>query len=325
MVAHTPLPFDMSTVSKSETSRLVLNSPDGRRRTVRRGRRRRVPWSWVVPALVLLIAIHYIAVAAGAWYAFTDWSGSHAGAKFVGFSNFRAILHDPIARTALFNTLKLAVAFVVIVNVLGLLFALALNRAIKSRNFIRALFFAPVILSPLATSYLWSFIFDFNGPLNAFLKGVGLSSWRTAWLGSPTWALWTILVVLVWQFTGLAMVFYLAGLQSIPEELWEASAVDGASSIFRLRRVILPQLAPAITISVTFMSILGLRVFDQVMALTGGGPVNVSETLATQVYKQTWEYSRFGYGAALALVLALLIAIVAASQLVVLRARERRI
>ena len=278
-----------------------------------------------MPALFFMIAIHYIAVAAGAWYAFTDWSGRRAGAKYIGLGNFRAILHDDTARTALLNTLELAVSFVVIVNVVGLALALALHHTLKSRYFIRALFFAPVVLSPLATSYVWSFVFDYNGPFNGFLKAIGEPSAQTAWLGSPRWALWTILVVLVWQFAGLAMVFYLAGLQGIPDELWEASAVDGASTMFRLRRVILPQLAPALTVSFTFMMILGLRVFDQVMALTGGGPVNASETLATQVYKQTWQYGRFGYGAALALVLSLLIAVIALIQLMVFRAREKRL
>jgi len=284
-----------------------------------------VPWAWALPALFFLVAIHYVAVAAGAWYAFTDWSGTHAGAKYVGLSNFRQILHDHTARTALVNTVELAVSFVVIVNVVGLVLALTLHRTLKSRNVVRSLFFAPVVLSPLATAYVWSFVFDYNGPLNAFFKAIGMPSAQTSWLGSPTWALWTILVVLVWQFAGLAMVFYLAGLQGIPDELWEASAVDGASTMFRLRRVILPQLAPALTVSFTFMMILGLRVFDQVMALTGGGPVDATETLATQVYKQTWVYGRFGYGAALALVLSLLIAVIALVQLVVFRARERRL
>jgi len=182
-----------------------------------------------------------------------------------------------------------------------------------------------VIMSSLAVSYIWQFIFDYRGPLNQLFRFVGLDSWQQAWLGSPRFALWTIFVVMVWQFAGLTMVMYLAGLQGIPEELDEAAAVDGASLLFRVRRVTLPLLAPAVTVAVTYTLINGLRVFDQVLALTGGGPVTSSETLATQVYKQTFVNGRFGYGAALALVLTVLIAIASLVQLGILRARESRI
>ncbi len=121
------------------------------------------------------------------------------------------------------------------------------------------------------------------------------------------------------------MVMYLAGLQSIPDELDEAAIVDGASPFFRFRRVTLPLLAPAFTIALTYTLTLGLRIFAQVLAVTDGGPFYASETLATQVYKQAFAFGRFGYGAAFALVLMLLVTIVAVTQLLVLRARENRI
>jgi raffinose/stachyose/melibiose transport system permease protein len=286
---------------------------------------RRVPWLLLVPGALITFLIHYVAVAAGAWYAFTDWNGLTATADWVGLDNFREIFRDPSARGALVHTLVLAGAFVVVVNVVGLWLALGLNRALKTRNFIRALFFAPVVMSSLAVAYIWQFIFDYRGPLNQFLRFIGLESWQQAWLGSPRYALWTIFVVLVWQFAGLTMVMYLAGLQGIPEELDEAAAVDGASTLYRLRKVTLPLLAPATTVAVTFTLINGLRVFDQVIALTGGGPVDASETLATQVYKQTFVHGRFGYGAAFALVLTALIAVAALIQLAVLRRRETRL
>ena len=121
------------------------------------------------------------------------------------------------------------------------------------------------------------------------------------------------------------MVLFLAGLQGIPDDVDEATLVDGASSWFRLRKVVLPLLAPAITVSATITLIIGLRVFDQVVALTGGGPVDSSETLATQVYQQTFVVGRYGYGAALALILTVLIAALALTQLVVLRRNEERL
>jgi raffinose/stachyose/melibiose transport system permease protein len=121
------------------------------------------------------------------------------------------------------------------------------------------------------------------------------------------------------------MVLYLAGLQAISEELYEATLVDGASAWLRLRKVVLPLLAPSVTVSVTITLIIGLRVFDQVFALTGGGPVTATETLATQVYKQTFALSRFGYGAAFALILTSLIGLVALATLTALRLNERRL
>jgi raffinose/stachyose/melibiose transport system permease protein len=121
------------------------------------------------------------------------------------------------------------------------------------------------------------------------------------------------------------MVLYLAGLQSISEDVYEATLVDGASGWLRFRSVVLPLLAPALTVSATLTAIVGLRVFDQVMALTRGGPVDASETLATQVYKQTFYGGRFGYGAALALVLAAVITVLALAQLAVLRRNEARL
>jgi raffinose/stachyose/melibiose transport system permease protein len=285
-----------------------------------------VPWLLALPGVAFLLAFHLVASSAGGWYAFTSWDGLSASARFVGLQNFRELFaDDPIARHALLHTLQLAGCFVVLANVIGLGLALALNRAVKSRHFLRALFFAPVVASPLAVAYIWTYIFDYKGPLNQLLEAVGAGSWQRPWLGDPTWAIWTVLVVLVWQFAGLTMVIYLAGLQGVPIELEEAASVDGATTWFRFRRITFPLLAPAMTVNVTLTTIFGLRVFDQVLALTNGGPVNATETLATQMFKQTWVNSRFGYGASIALVLSAMIAVFAVAQAVVLRRREARI
>jgi raffinose/stachyose/melibiose transport system permease protein len=154
---------------------------------------------------------------------------------------------------------------------------------------------------------------------------VGLESWQRVWLADPNWAIYTILVVLVWQYTGLTMVIYLAGLEGIPDEIHDAVAVDGASSWLKFRKVTLPLLAPAITISATLTLIFGLGAFDQVLSLTGGGPVNATETLATQVWQHTFVYGRFGYGSALALILAGLVATLSIAQVSLLRYRESRL
>ncbi len=283
-----------------------------------------VPWLLALPGIAALVLFHFVPIAVGGFYAFTNWNGL-TQPDWIGLQNFREIFADPSARGALWHTLELAVCFVAIVNALGLTLAIALDRAVKTRHLLRALFFAPVALSPIAISFIWQWIFDYQGALNRLLAGVGLGSWRHDWLGDPSTALWGILVVMVWQFTGLAMVLYLAGLQAISGEVYEATLVDGASGLFRLRKVVLPLLAPAMTVSVTITLIIGLRVFDQVMALTNGGPVDATETLGTQVYKQTFFLARFGYGAAFALILTTLVAVLALTQLALLRRNEERL
>ncbi|MFF4806383.1 carbohydrate ABC transporter permease [Streptomyces sp. NPDC002144] len=294
-------------------------------RPVRRPRRRpRAPLIWLAPGLLLLLAARYLPTVLGANYAFTDWNGLSSVYNIVGLDNFQTIFNDPDSRQALVNTLVLAVTVVIASNVLGMALALALDSAIKTRNIVRAVFFAPAILSPLATAYIWRYIFQIDGPLNHLFGAVGLDAWERSWLADPTWAQWAVAVVTVWQFTGLAMVVYLTGLQSIPAELTEAASVDGAGPWRRFRTITLPLLAPATTIALTLTTIMALGIFDQVVALTGGGPAGKTDTLSTVIYEQTFSLGRFGYGTALAVILTVVITLASVTQLLVLRSRERR-
>ncbi|MGY1602239.1 carbohydrate ABC transporter permease [Geodermatophilus sp. SYSU D00815] len=276
-------------------------------------------WWWALPAIAMVLLIHYIATAGGAFYAFTDWTGI-GEFDFVGLDNFQRIFDDPALIGSLENTLFLAFGFLIITNVVGLLLALALNRTLKTRYLLRALFFLPVVLSPLAVSYVWKFIFDFKGPLNGVLGWFGMEP--KTWLADPTLALWCVLVVMAWQTTGMVMVIYLAGLATVPPEIEEAAALDGAGSWRRFRHITVPSIRPSIAIASTLMLIQGLRVFDQVLALTGGGPAGATETLATQVYKETFALSNFGFGAALALLLTLIMLVFSVLQQVATKDRS---
>jgi raffinose/stachyose/melibiose transport system permease protein len=279
---------------------------------------------FVLPALVMLIAFHFLPVGSGTFYAFTDWNGITTP-NFTGLDNFRHILDDVHARGALLHTLEVAVLFLVIVNALGIALAVGLNRAVKSRSLLRSLFYAPSIVSPLAVGLTWQYLLTSEGLVNRVLGKVGLESWQHSWLADPDTAIWTVLLVLVWQYSGLAMVIYSAGLQTIADELYEAAALDGASQFAQFRAITLPLLAPAVTVCSTLTLVLGLRVFDQVMALTGGGPVHASDTLATQVYQETFVLGHYGYGSALALTLTVLITALSFLQLRLLRKRESEI
>ena len=243
--------------------------------------------------------------------------------SWIGFDNFVRIFQDPTKLLAPWNTLFLAFGSVVLVNVIGLLLALGLNRGLKSRYVLRVLFFMPVVLSPLAVSYVWKFIFDFDGPINEILRAMGLDDAAKAWIGDPSTAIWTVLIVIVWQHTGFAMVIYMAGLAAVPVEIEEAAAIDGANLWQRFWHVTLPAIRPAVAIATTLGLVNGLRIFDQIMALTAGGPAGATETLATQVYKQSFTLGNFGYGAALALVLTAIILVFAIIQQRVTNGRRR--
>ncbi|MDN3496476.1 sugar ABC transporter permease [Planococcus sp. APC 4015] len=280
-------------------------------------------WWWALPAVVLVIAVHYAATLTGGFFAFTNWTGLGEW-DFIGLTNFQRIFEDPQLVGATRNTLFLAFGSVILTNVIGLLFALAINRTLKSRYILRTLLFMPVVLSPLAVAYVWKFIFQFDGPLNGFLGAIGLEEFQKVWLADPSWSIWAILFTVVWQQTGFTMVIYLAGLASVPVEVEEAAALDGAGIWGRFWNVTVPAIRPSIAIATTLGIIQGLRIFDQIFALTGGGPAGATETLATEIYKQAFSLGQFGFGSALALVLTVIILAFAILQQYVTRDRDAR-
>jgi raffinose/stachyose/melibiose transport system permease protein len=310
----------MSMTSSPATQAVSRRETPARGRAARRGLVRYGYWWWTLPALVLTGTVIYASTAAGAFYSFTNWTGI-GSFNFVGLSNFATVFKTPQFFKALVNTVLLAAGYVVFTNILGLGFALALNRTLRTRHLLRMLIFMPVVLSPVAVAFIWKFIFAYNGSLNQVLGAVGLESLRHDWLAVPDLALGCVLVVMVWQSIGFTAVVYLAGLATVPGELEEAAAIDGAGMWQRFRRITLPLIQPSLAIATTLTLIQGLRVFDQVMALTGGGPDNATQTLATEIYQQTFTFQEFGFGAAMALILTVFILVCAIGQLALTRDR----
>lgn len=296
-----------------------------RARPTRRRPRNRLgpPWLFVAPALLCYGAIVLYPSVSGLVYAFTDWTGL-GDWSFVGLSNFESLLHDDRALGSLRNTLLLTVAIVVVQNGIGLLLALGVNARIKSRMLLRAIFFAPVVVSPVMVAFLWKYVYNPapDAGLNGLLGAVGLGSLRQDWLGDPSLALWSIAAMVVWQHAGYSMVIFLAGLEGIGKDVQEAATIDGAGAVKRFRYVTWPLLAPATTINVMLSTIGGLKLFDQVFAATSGGPGYATETLSTVLYKEAFVFGRYGYSTAVALVLALFVAAVSLVQIRYLRARE---
>lgn len=277
---------------------------------------------FAIPALVFYAFVVLVPTVQGAGLAFTDWDGLSRTFDFVGLENVIDVLESPASFTALLNTVIIAVAFTVIQNIIGLALAMGVNSKIKSRNVLKVLFFAPAVMTPVVVAYLWQFMLAPQGPINTALRGVGLDALTQVWLGEPTWALISIIVVLIWQFAGYSMVIYLAGLQGIPEEVIEASQVDGAGAWRRFRSIVLPLLAPAVTINLMLSMIGGLKVFDQVWVLTGGGPGGSTHTLTTLMFREAFTFGNFGGGVAMGLVLLVLVAAISAIQYRALLKRE---
>lgn len=280
-------------------------------------------WWWALPGLLAVLGVHYIATFTGAVYAFTDFSGI-GDFNWIGTENFQKIFSDEEVSSSIGNTLFLAFGFLILTNVIGLLFALALNRGLKSRYILRAVLFLPVVLASISVSFIWRYIFAADGALNALLKNFGLSDGNYVWLADPGFARWSILIVAVWQQIGMAMVIYLAGLALVPAELEEAAAIDGAGIWRRFRSITVPMIQPSIAINTTLALTTGLKIFDQVMALTNGGPFGASDTLSTVIYRTTFQYQEYGYGASIALVFSVIIFFAAALQMFLTRDRGNK-
>jgi raffinose/stachyose/melibiose transport system permease protein len=219
--------------------------------------------------------------------------------------------------------LVIAVAITLLQNGIGLLLALGVNSTIKSRNVLRVFLFAPALVTPIVAAYLWRNLLGPDGAVNSLLGLVGLDSWRQDWLGDPAIALWSVVGVIVWQYAGYSMVIFLAGLQSIPREIHEAAAIDGAGAVRRFWSVTRPLLAPAFTINMMLSIIGGLKLFDQVYALTGGGPGHATDTLSTLIYKDAFTLGEFGYSIALAVVLTVVVSVASTGQYLGLSRAEK--
>ncbi|GIG90548.1 carbohydrate ABC transporter permease [Plantactinospora endophytica] len=301
----------------------MTTSPDRHGRERRPGSGSTPPWWFAAPAMLLFAFVVLVPSARGVYYAFTDWDGLSPDFSWVGFGNFTDMAVDPNARQAIWHTLVLAVAITIIQNGVGLLLALGVNTMIKSRNVLRVFLFAPAVITPIVTAYLWRNLLGPDGAVNSLLGTVGLGSWRQDWLGDPQLALWAIVGVIVWQFAGYSMVIFLAGLQSVPKEIYEAAAIDGTGPVRRFWWVVRPLLAPAFTINLMLSIIGGIKLFDQVYALTGGGPGHATDTISTLIYKEAFTLGEFGYSIALAVVLTVIVAVASTSQYFVLSRNER--
>lgn len=261
-----------------------------------------------VPAILLYSVFFIYPLTQGIGISLTDSNGI-TEPNFVGMQNFIKFFGDDRAKTDLYNTVYFALGSAPLLNVFGLIYALVLDQSFKGKGFVRAVVYLPAVISPLIMGYIWYFILQpGRGFLHHILESMQLGFLNGNWLGDPTNALNVLVLVNVWQFVGMTMIIYLAGLQSIPEELYESSKMDGAGYLARIRYVTIPMLYPAIKINVVTNIIGSLAVFDVIMALTEGGPGYSTESLS--IYIMRMLYGSFtGYSTAVAMILFIIIII----------------
>ncbi|WP_405109953.1 sugar ABC transporter permease [Paenibacillus sp. FSL K6-1217] len=276
---------------------------------------------FTLPVLICIAVAFYIPFAMTIRYSMTKWNGISKHPKFVGLDNFKQIFSgDTNFSDAAWFTIKYAVLYIVIVNVLAILLAVLLDMKLKSTSWLRAAFFIPYILSLVIVGFIWKFIF-MQG-FNSLGESTGWAIFDLSWLGTPGLAFISILGVSIWQSIGFYLVIYIAGLQSVPEDLKEAATVDGAGPLRKFFSITLPLLAPSITISVFMALTNSIKVFDVILSLTGGGPGGTTYSIAYDIYRDTFQNNLYGYGTAKALILFLAVLVVTIIQLTVFKRRE---
>lgn len=262
-----------------------------------------VAYLFLLPALVIIAMFVFWPIIYGLPLAFTDYSVV-GETHWIGLDNFRRLASDPDFWNALKNTL-LYVLVVPVIQIGSILLAVLVNRPLKGVGIFRTAYYLPVVTSSIAAGIAWQWLYDYKGIINAPLLEWGIIDKPIYFLSDSRLALWSIMAMTAWKGLGYYMVIYLAGLQSIPKELEEAAQIDGAGKVGVLRHVIIPLLRPFALLA-TLMSVMGaLRVFEEVMAMTGGG----ADTNVVQLYsyQAAFQHFEFGYGSAVGWVMALII------------------
>jgi raffinose/stachyose/melibiose transport system permease protein len=263
---------------------------------------------FVLPALSLYALFFLSPFVSSLLLSFTDWDGVRAVKGFIGFANYARMSRDPLVALSLSHNLIWVVLGTLAPTVIGLLLAILVWKGRTwGRLVFRTAFFMPVVLSPVVVGIIWGWIYSpIFGILNRGLEAVGLGSVARGWLGDPTWALYAVLCTAIWNYFGFCFVILFAGLQNADMELFDAAKIDGAGSWRQLVNVTLPQLQNVLTMAVVYTLIGGFNVFDIVFVMTGGGPANLTELIATYTYKKSFMENQVGYGASLTMLMTVL-------------------
>jgi len=259
---------------------------------------RRMKYILIVPVVVFILCVAIFPLVFSLYMTVARWAPGSGGIQFVGLQNFKAIFHDQRFIHALWLSFVYVASLIVLELTIGTLIALLLQKELKGKNFFRITYMLPMLLSPVAVSYVWKMIFDFNrGPANFFLGWFGIKP--VEWLSGNLSAIISLIIVDVWQWTPFMILTILAAFEALPEELFKAAIVDGGTQFKIFQRITLPVALPVIVTIVLLRTIDAFKVFDTVYILTGGGPGTATEMLNFYIYLKGFRAFDLGYGTAM--------------------------
>lgn len=261
---------------------------------------------FTLPAFTLYAVIVLLPVFISFYYSLLDWDGIGAGV-FIGFENYvKMFTDDPVFIKSLWNSVILAVLSVFVQLPISLVLALILAGSVKGNRFYRTAYFIPVVMSTVVIGQLWMKIYHPSfGLLNVVLENIGLGHLQNQWLGNEDTALYASFVPIVWQYIGYHMLLLYAAAKSIPQDLYEAAKIDGATGIKSAWHITIPLIKPMLKLSVIFAVIGSLKMFDFIYVLTNGGPLHSSEVPSTWMFSNIFKQYQYGYGSAIAIIIIL--------------------
>ena len=279
--------------------------------------------AFIVPAFIVYTVLTMYPLIQTIWLSFTNWDGySMCNLSFVRLENFKAVLADKSMKSALLNTLFYSMVFPILTTIFAIPLSLALNSKMKSRNLQRAVFFFPSVPSAIILGYLWAYILapTSSGLLNKFLGLFGINP--VMWLSTPKTAMFSVIMVNLWSVLGWHACIYLAQLQSIPAEYYEAATVDGANAWQKFRYITFPMLASAMTVSVMLLLVNSMKIFDLPFALTNGGPGTSTTMISQIIIKTGFVEKSYGKATAMSAIFFVFIAVISIVQLNTMKKRE---
>ncbi len=262
-------------------------------------------WCWAFLSVTLIFYVAFMGwpIISSIYYSFLDWSGLTANAKFVGMDNYKKLLSDQLFWNAFRNSFRYTIILVPLQLAVSLFLAYMLNNAkLKGKNLYRAVWFLPVITTSAVVGIIMVFIWSENGPVNSLMAFLHMFRNPINFLGNSKYAMGTVIAISIWKDSGIYMIYWLAGLQSVPTDLYEAAALDGATRGKTFYYVVLPMIAPTAGIIAILCTLNSLKVFDIVQTMTGGGPYYATDVIGTFVYRTAFSSTigmpRIGYASA---------------------------
>lgn len=260
------------------------------------------PFIFLLPACIILGAFIFYPMLNAIWLSFTDYNMIQE-ANFIGVDNYKELFQDALFWKTLGQTLLYLIVVVPALVILPIFIAILVNRQIKGIGFFRSTYYVPVVTSMVVVGITWKWLYADTGILNYFLQSAGIINDPIHWLTSPSTSIFAVMAVTVWKGLGYYMVIYLAGLQSIPDNLYEAAEIDGAGKWQQIKNITIPLLIPSITIVAIMSSISAMKVFEEIYVMTGGGPLNSSKTLVYYIYERAFDHLQMGYASAAGVIL----------------------